>query len=431
MPADMSIVPGGRGAASHWRKPNRSARVRRIPRVVLLIESSRASGRSMLKGIANYAHHQGPWSFYWEPGGLEKAWPVIKKFDADGIILRDVDVLDEVLALDIPAVVVGHLHKEVPGQVNVITDSASIGRLAAEHLLDCGFKHFAFCGLSQSHQERTPWSAARQESFCTRVLRAGFAAPACYELTSVSQDWASERATLARWLQSLPRPVGLLACNDDCGQRAMEACRVAGLAVPDAVGVIGADNDELVCGLSDPAMSSVAIGFERAGYEAAEALDRMMKGKPRVPEQILVKATHVVARRSTDVVALDDAHLVKALRFIRDHARESVDVESVARAAGLSRRALERRFRTNLQRSVLDEIRRLRTDQIARLLVETTLPVTAIAESLGFADVQHFARYFRSAKHASPVAYRRQHGVATATATLPQNGGNLSQSGVA
>ncbi len=403
---------------------------RLLPRVVLLIESSRASGRSMLKGIADYAHHQGPWSFYWETGGLEKAWPVIKRLDADGIILRDVDVLDDVLALGIPAVVVGHRHEEVLGQVNVITDSANIGRLGAAHLLDCGFKHFAFCGLSQAHQERTPWSAVRQESFCAQILHAGFTAPACYELASFSQDWANERAALADWLKSLPQPVGLLACNDDCGQRVMEACRVAGLAVPDAVGVIGVDNDELVCGLSDPAMSSVAIGFERAGYEAAEALDRLMKGTRRVPRQIFVRATHVVARRSTDVVAMEDAQLVKALRFIRDHAREPVDVKSVARAAGLSRRALERRFRVNLQRSVLDEIRRLRTDQIARLLVETTLPVSAIAESLGFADVQHFARYFRAGKHASPLAYRRQHGARMTTTALTQNGVSFSQSGV-
>src|SRR5208283_3842499 len=118
----------------------------KIPKVLLLVESSRGSGRSLLRGIANYVHHHGPWSFYWEPVGLEKFWPKLQTLDLDGIILRDVDKLDEVLALGIPAVVIGHGRKEVSCLVNVVTDSEVIGRMAAEHLLSCGFKQFAFCG---------------------------------------------------------------------------------------------------------------------------------------------------------------------------------------------------------------------------------------------------------------------------------------------
>lgn len=121
-----------------------SADVSRIPKVVLLVESSRASGRALLKGVADYAHYHGPWSFYWEPGGLQSAWPTLQNSDADGIIMRDVDKLDEVLALGIPAVVVGHKRKELPGIVNVVTDSSTIGQMGAEHLLQCGFNHFAY-----------------------------------------------------------------------------------------------------------------------------------------------------------------------------------------------------------------------------------------------------------------------------------------------
>jgi LacI family transcriptional regulator len=190
----------------------------------------------------------------------------------------------------------------------------------------------------------------------------------------------------------------------------MEACKLAGLPVPDTVGVIGADNDELVCGLSDPAMSSVGVNFERAGYEAGEALERLMCGSRQVPSKITVFATHVIARRSTDVVAVEDHHLGKALRFIRDHAGQPLTVDEVVLAATLSRRALERRFRKEIGCSILHEIRRARTDQIVKLLVETDLPVGEIACSLGFADVQHFARYFRAARKLSPVAYRRSHG---------------------
>jgi LacI family transcriptional regulator len=199
-----------------------------------------------------------------------------------------------------------------------------------------------------------------------------------------------------------------MACNDDCGRHVIEACKLANLAVPDVVGVLGADNDEVVCGLSDPPMSSVAIHFERAGYEAALVLFRLLRRR-KAPAKIMVHASHVIARRSTDITAATNPHVTKALQFIRDHARENVMVSEVSRAAGLSRRALEIKFRQEVGYSIREHIRRIRTDQIVRLLVETDLPIGQIAQSLGFADVQHFARYFRAGKRTSPRAFRQMH----------------------
>src|SRR5271170_634005 len=146
----------------------------RIPKVLLLVESSRGSGRALLRGIAHYVHHHGPWSFYWEPGGLEKAWPKLKSLDIDGIILRDVDKLEEVLAFGIPAVVIGHGRTEVPGLLNVVTDSEVIGQMAAEHLLACGFKQFAYCGICLDAKQDVSWSQLRRQSFVHRIRQAGF-----------------------------------------------------------------------------------------------------------------------------------------------------------------------------------------------------------------------------------------------------------------
>lgn len=380
-------------------------------KVVLFLESSRASGRLLLEGVARYAHHHGPWSFYWEPGGLEAGRVKLKKLDADGIIFRDVARLtQEVLHLGIPAVVVGHTGHEVRGLINVVTDSAAIGRMAADHFLDRGFKHFAFSGHAVTAREQTPWSTHRMAAFRSRVVEAGFAPPANYVLPAPRADWQTTRQHLAAWLAQLPKPLGVMACNDDCGVQVIEACKFKGLVVPDTVSVMGADNDEVVCGLADPAMSSVAINFEQAGYEAAAALDRLMRGARNAPRQITVRATHVVARRSTDIMAVADPQVAKALTCIRDRVRSPLTVNEVAQAAGVSRRALERRFRQQLGGSVLEAIRRQRADQIARLLVETSLPVARIAESLGFADAQHFARYFRAAKKMSPLAYRKAGG---------------------
>jgi len=306
----------------------------------------------------------------------------------------------------LPGVIIGHRQKEVPGKANVVTDSSAIAGMAAAHLMGCGFRHFGFCGYLN-----TPWSAARREVFALKIRKAGFEVRT-HEVRpdKIAQQEGKVRESIVRWLRSVPRPIGLMACNDDLGKEVVEACRQAGLRVPDDVAIIGADNDEVVCGLSNPPLSSVAINFERAGYEAAGVLDRLMRGAMRVPPRIVVHASHVLPRQSTDIVAVENDSLAKALRFIRDHARSGVTVEAVAHAAGLSRRVLEKRFRKYLKHSALEEIRRVRTDQIARMLVETELPVSQIAETLGFEDVQHVARYFRAGKGLSPLAYRKTHG---------------------
>ena len=376
-----------------------------MPRVVLLVESSRFSGRSLLRGIANYARDHGPWTFIWEPGGLETARSRLKNLDADGIILRDVEGMEHVLECGLPAVIVGHSRHEVPGVANVTTDSEAIGILAAEHLLNRGFRQFAYCGV-----EGSPWSVLRGDSFARRLQRDGFETH--FHPPPPVKRWRSVRPAegrlLAEWVTGLPKPLGVMAGNDDRGEQVIEACKMAGIRVPDDVAIVGADNDDLVCDLSDPPLSSVAIGFERAGYECAGVLDGLMRGDKRGQRQISVLATHVVTRRSTDIVAVDDPQLAAALRFIRDHARDVVSVPDVARAAGLSRRVLERRFRSALRRSALAEIRRVRVAQICRLLVETSLSVSEIARALGYQGSEHLARYFRSERHIPPLAYRKR-----------------------
>jgi LacI family transcriptional regulator len=379
----------------------------KLPQVVLLLESSRGAGRALLRGFVNYARHHGPWALNWEPGGLNEIWPRLSRLDAQGVFLRDGKHIRKVLTLGIPTVVVGHRNENFPDVAHVVTDSEAAGRLAAEHLLGCGFKHFAFCGPGHIH-----WSVARRKSFQQRLKQSGrkvhfFDAPAEGHETS----WKNGHSLMGRWLKSLPKPVGVMACNDDVAHHLVEACKTAGLHVPDQVGIIGVDNDELVCELSSPTISSVGINFERAGYESARALDEWMRrGKKSRPARIDALATHVVPRLSTDILAVEDPQLLKALRFIRDHARENVRVADVSRAAGLSRRALENRFRLELGRSILQEIRRIRVDLISQMLVETDLPVSDIARARGYENLQHIARYFRKEKHMSLVAFRKSHG---------------------
>lgn len=354
-----------------------------------------------MRGVAEYARHHGPWAFLWEPGGLEKAWPRLRGMVADGVILRDTEPVREIVRRGLPAVVFGHSQAEVPGLANVITDSAAIGRLGADHLLDRGFREFGYCGLPGK-----PWSDLRCECFRVRVGEAGFGVR---EFEFFGSQAAGMRR-LSRWLGGLPRPVGVMACNDDLGERVIEACKVAGLRVPEEVAVLGADNDELVCELSDPPMSSVAIGFERAGYESARLLHRMMAGAGARGRAISVRASGVIARQSTDILAMDDPQVVKALRFIREGGASAMRVGDVAKASGLSRRVLEKRFRARLGRSVLSEIRRARVQRISGLLAGTNLTVSQIAMDLGFAGTEHVARYFRRELGMTPLEFRRRCG---------------------
>jgi LacI family transcriptional regulator len=348
----------------------------------------------------------GPWVFYSEPGGLEKALPKMKHWSADGIIMRDSGKGSAALKLGVPIIVSVHLKENIRGTPFIDTNGVRIGRMAAEHLLDRGFQHLAFCGFDDLH-----WSRNRCENFSKRIAESGLKARIYKQPRSRAKRlWENEQVVMVDWLKSLPKPVGLMACNDDRGRHVSEACKVAGLHVPEQVAIVGVDNDELVCELSDPPLSSVALNVERGGYEAAELLDKLMARRRTAHKDIIVEPTHVITRQSTDVMAIDDSDVVKALRFIRQHAKEPIQVGDVLKAVPLSRRALQKRFRRVLNRSVHDEIRRVRTEQVAIMLTETNLAISQIAAAFGYAGIEKLSRYFQREKEMTPLKYRKRYG---------------------
>jgi LacI family transcriptional regulator len=385
---------------------------KKIPKVILLIETSRAYGRGLLRGIARYSRLHGPWildrkpPYYRKPGEWVRSLRRRKKLDADGIIMIEQEKPEEIIAMGLPTVASPYIKERIPGVANIIGDTAKMGKLAAEHLLDRGFRQFAYCGFEDMFGARS-----RGESFGKKIAEAGFETHFYKQPKSkAKRSWENEQIYMADWLKFLPKPVGLMTCTDDRSQYAIEACKIAGLHVPEQVAIIGVDNDELVCELSTPPLSSIALNTERAGYEAAELLDKLMADKKMTKQTIVVQATHVVARQSTDILAMEDQDVVKALRFIRQHSSETIQVSDVVDATSVSRRALELRFRRVLGRSVLAEIRRVRTDLVAQMLVETNLSISKIAFALGYTSVENIARYFRHEKAVSLQVYRKKHG---------------------
>jgi LacI family transcriptional regulator len=408
------------------------------PRVVLLMFPYAGYDRGLLRGIARYAQFRGPWVCYLsgdQPdlplpeiegfgggllpvrrvagGGRGQALPELRRLGASGFIgrIQTPAVAKAVLEARLPAIAMDLSEAQaargspLARLSEVVPDSAKAGRLAAEHFLERGFRHFAFCG----HPARI-WSRRREEGFCRRLEEAGFAA-ACYQPggRKALAPGRDEPARLTAWLQSLAKPVGVMACNDALGRRIIEASAAGAMLVPDEVSVIGVDEDRLLCELSNPSLSSVALDSQQAGYRAAELLDRMMAGE-RLPRQtIWVDPLWVVARRSTEVIAVEDRDVAEGLRFIREHARRPIGVADVVRHSAVSRRALEIRFQRTLGRSIRVEIQRVRLARTKQLLVETELPAWKVAEMAGFASLSYASKVFHRAVGVTLARYRRRH----------------------
>jgi LacI family transcriptional regulator len=206
-------------------------------------------------------------------------------------------------------------------------------------------------------------------------------------------------------MSRLPKPIGVFACDDDRGHDVLEACKLAGLKVPEDVAVVGVDNDEVFCELADPPLSSIAFNAETAGYRAAALLDAMMQGRARKRQQIVVESLGVVRRRSTDIVAVDDVDIANALQFIRRQHGRAIAVDQVADEVGMWRRSLEKRFREMIGRSILEEVQLTRLQRAKCLLRETTFPISKVAEMAGFGSAGYFIQFFQKQLASSPRKY--------------------------
>jgi LacI family transcriptional regulator len=379
---------------------------RRVKHVALIVESQVAPRRNMLTGVARYIQEHDPWAVYLKPFGVEKSlesW--LNDWQGDGIIAAVNDPNSYVVTgRGVPVVdVVGVLRREdVP---LVRTADKSVGRLGAEHLLDRGYKQFGF-----SEYAGWDWSVNRRVGFVDTLAARGHTAHV-HTMSLPSQlggprEWEQQQRELAAWLTELPKPVGIMATNDLMGQQILEACLRLGIDVPGQVAVIGADNDEPVCKVAHPPLSSVVINDHQRGYEAAGLLDRLMRGDPPPGETIYVEPAGVVSRASTDIMAIEDDVVVRALRFLREHACDHIGVDEVVASVPVSRSVLERKFRKVVGRSINAEIVRVRIARAIELLTDTRLELKVIAARAGFGSQAYMNAVFQSKVGRTPGSYR-------------------------
>jgi len=376
-------------------------------RVALLIETSNRYGRDLLHGVHDWVNAGANWSIRLTEQARRAPLPAwMRTWEGDGIIARvDSAVIATALRrTGLPVVdVSAERAKSIFPRVSI--DNTAVARMAAEHLLGKNLRHFAYCGDGQYL-----WSRLRGEAFGRELRAQGRRSVDFPARRTAGQGWERETQAMAAWLAGLPKPVGVFACYDARAQQVLEACHVAGLSVPDQVAVLGVDDDELVCELCDPPLSSVLPNARRTGYEAAATLSKLMAGQPAgVVGLKEIEPVRVVSRRSTEALAVADRHVAEAMRFIREHAHDGIGVKDVLRAVPVSRTLLERKFGHVLGESPHRLIKRQKIDRVRQLLAETDVPIARIADMTGFESPSYLSAAFRRETGESPRAFRTKH----------------------
>ncbi len=363
--------------------------------IAVCIDTRDGAGRNRLHGVARCVRQLG-WRMMLVRHSGKAAAIEVARLDPGGIIAYVADhwLLDVADQLSVP--LVDTAFGELPVSMSVSVDNRAVGRIAAEHLIQAGLKHFGYCGVTDriaSEQRRLSFGSAL----------------ANHDLHSFSQgvsEGESQIEPLMRWLAGLPKPAGLLVFDDKLGERVLTACRWAGLQVPSEVAVLGIGDDELMCQVSWPTLSSIRLPTPRLGFEAARMLAEAMSGKEiRNPHRIL-EPTGVVIRASTDMVAVDDALTASAIQQIRAQAGLTIGVEQIAQALGVSRRTLDRRFEEFLGRTTHEELLRVRMNMARGMLADGSESIAEVARKCGYCTPASFSRAFHQHSGRWPSQYR-------------------------
>jgi LacI family transcriptional regulator len=380
---------------------------KRIALYYPLSQPSNAQG--FLRGIFRYARPARPWEFC-----LTFGWDVrrLLEWSPDGVLghvfSAEAAALVEQLSVPVVETAFDFAELNVP---RVGLDDRAIGVMAAEYFLDLGFTRFVYLGEASRANASRRW-----EGFESRLHEAG--QQALRVPCVLDWGWQDTLRPITkearRWVLDLPHPCAVFVATDALALRLLEVARSVGLRVPEDLAVLGVGNIDLICDLAYPPLSSIRTAAEAAGYEAARVLDTMMQGEPPPQARIEFPPLGVVTRRSTDILAVNDPDLARALRFIRENAVRAITVDEVVAAACISRSTLERRFRLVLDRSPLDEINRVRVERARQLLVETDWPMTQVAKESGFHDGRNLSEVFHARTGDTPSAYRRRYAVAAA-----------------
>lgn len=375
--------------------------------VALLIESSNAYARGLLQGIIAYQQQHDAWSIYLpelDRGASPPKW--IHSWKGDGVIARieTEEIAKIVRRIGIPVVDVSAA-RQLQGIPWVETDDQRVAELAAEHLLERGFRNLAFYGVPKFN-----WSIWRRDHFIESLRLRGLACEVFDALGPEARgySWTRENRRLANWICSLAKPVGLMASYDIGARQVLDVCRELNITVPEEIAVIGVDDDPIVCNLAFPSLTSVIPDAAGAGYRAAELLELMMAGGTPESESHLLAPIGISTRQSTDIFAVEDPIIRSVAKLIRERACTGINVIDLLRDVPLSRRVFENRFRKATGQTPHEAIISQRLKRVEQLLRESDLSLEMIASKTGFEHPEYMSVAFRKHFKSPPAKYRAQ-----------------------
>jgi LacI family transcriptional regulator len=371
--------------------------MRKLKHIALLVDGCRAYGRGIFRGVAEFARERDDWLILPQERNLSENLPGwLQSNRVDGIIafVPNADFGAGLCQFGVPVV---DVCGEGIADIHAFdSDPEAISRLASDFLLRSGFSNFAFCGYPGVF-----FSDRRQSAFARQLETHGHEVR-IYNMPNGNPDYfLRERSgmeyepELQVWLAGLPKPIAVFACNDVRGQQIINACRESEIDVPGAVAVMGVDNDDMLCELSRPSLSSIEPDTHRIGRAAAELLVQLLAGRRVVPEVVNIPPLRVVERQSTDIVIVDNPVVLRAIRIIRNEACLHLSITQLCDRLGCSRTTLDFLFLKHLGRTASREIILVRLNRAASLLTDTTRPLNEIAIAIGFPSTAYFCRFFK------------------------------------
>lgn len=378
-------------------------------KILILIDYSSEFSRKFLQGLIQYSKEFGPWIFYRLPVyykilyGKQGIINWAKEWKADALIAQwDQEETDMLNELDIP-IILQNFKSRSESFSNLTGDYIGTGKIAAQFFARKKYKNFAFYG-----NKNALWSCERAKGFFNEVQKTG--GNYFYFETEVlnEESWNSSHIELDNWLLSLPKPVGLFACDDSFALQVSDICKINNINIPNEISLLGVDNDELICNLSDPPISSIVLDIERGGYEAGKLIHQLIKKEKNEPFNITVKAIRIELRLSTEKYNISNKYIAKVIDHIEKNFDSNLHIDELTELVPLSRRNLETKFKNELGISIYQFILNCRIELYAYLLLTTDKSLLDIAIECGFNDCKNISRIFRKFKHYTPLEYKQR-----------------------
>ena len=385
----------------------------KMKRILLLTDLSSGYSRNMIKGVVNYSNKFGPWIFYRIPiyyrelYGDEGVVMWAKKWNADAIIAQFSNVNVKALKnLKIPIVIQNY--KDRSSSISNLTgDYYNTGVLAADFFIQKGFRFFAYYSSSE-----TVWMRERRDGFVDTIEKKGYDVYLFHEPVDISKSekWGYDMNAVSNWLLGLPKPVALFACDDQYALQITEVCKMLNINVPNDIAVLGVDNDELLCSISNPTLSSIELDTINGGYELGKLLHDLIEGRKKPPENIVIKPLRIVTRQSTERFGVNNKNIEKILKYIELNYMKSLCVTDIISISTFSRRVLEKLFKKETGTSIYQYIQQFRIEKFAELLITTDLSLVDAAYKCGFEDYKNVSRIFSKIKVYTPLQYKKKFG---------------------